>query len=390
MKKTIKLLMTGIGAAALSLCVASCEKSGGEPISDGLNGTDAEYQAVLNSFVESTAVPTYKQLAEAALGMRTANQALKAYPSDTHMKLASDAWMDARVKWEISEAFLFGPVGENAMDIDGHIDSWPLELEDIKTEIAKGTLTGVDAWGKEPEVIGFHVTEYLLYRDGKSRPVADLTANELSYLTAATDALVWDCVLAYAAWIGYDNLPAEMKAVFDENPAIAAHLDDNASFKNFAARMKNATGYSSVSKAMLEIASGAETIAEEVGVAKISDPYDQRNTLIVESWYSWHSLDDYANNILSIENAYLGGMNDSSRPTVSLSTYIASKDVALDAKIKGQIDDCIAKIRAMGGNGEYSFYEVVRDQRNKTQVDAAVKACLDLAETFKYLSNNID
>jgi predicted lipoprotein len=388
MKKQMKFFMLGIGAAALSLGMASCNKSGDDPQPD-LSGTDAEYQAVLNSFVESTAVPTYKQLAEAALRMRTANQALKAYPSDTHMKLASDAWMDARIKWEISEAFLFGPVGDEAMQIAGHIDSWPLELEDIKTEIAMGTLTGLDAWGKEPEVIGFHVTEYLLYRDGKSRPVADLTPNELSYLTAATDALVWDCVLAYVAWVGYDNVPQEMQEIFNENPAVKTHLANNPSYNNFASRMKNATGYPSLADAMLEIASGVETIAEEVGVTKISDPYDQQNTLIVESWYSWHSLDDYANNILSIENAYLGGLNDATRPAVSLSTYIASKDAALDARIKAQITDCIAKIRAMGG-GQYSFYEVVRDQLNKTQVDAAVQACLDLADTFKDLSNNIN
>ncbi|KAA6305458.1 Iron-regulated protein A, partial [termite gut metagenome] len=81
------------------------------------------------------------------------------------------------------------------MDIDGHIDSWPLELNEIQKEIAKeGNRTGADAWDKEAEVIGFHVTEYLLYRDGQSRSVKDLTPEELNYLVAATDALVWDCV----------------------------------------------------------------------------------------------------------------------------------------------------------------------------------------------------
>jgi uncharacterized iron-regulated protein len=369
--------------------MASCNKDGDDPQPDGLSGTEAEYQAVLTNYIESTAVPTYKQLAEAALRMRTANQALKAYPSDTHMKLASDAWMDARIKWEISEAFLFGPVGDQALDVDGHIDSWPLELVDIQTEIAKGTLTGSEAWGKEGEVIGFHVTEYLLYRDGKSRPVADLTANELSYLTAATDALVWDCIMAYVAWVGYDNVSTEMKTVFDENPAIAAHLDKNPNYRNFASRLKNATGYASMADAMKEIASGAAEIAGEVSATKISEPYDEQNVLKVESWYSWHSLDDYTNNILSIKNAYLGGMDDNSRTAVSLSTYIASKDAALDANIKAQIEDCITKIKAMGGNGQYSFYEVVRDQRNKAQVDAAVKACSDLETLFKYIMDNV-
>lgn len=392
MKNQFKPFTAGISAVAFALVAMSCDSNNGGGESEGLTGTDAEYRAVLAGFVESTTVPTYKQLAEAALVMRTANEALKANPSDATMAAASEAWMDARIKWEISEAFLFGPVGDQALDVDGHIDSWPLELADITAEIAKGTLTGADAWGKEGEVIGFHVTEYLLYRDGQPRPVADLTANELSYLTAATDALVWDCVMAYVAWVGYDNIPAGMKAVFDENPAVAAHLDDNPSYKNFAESLKNKTGnYANQSwaVAMTEIASGAAEIAGEVGTVKIAEPYDERNVLKVESWYSWHSLDDYTNNIESIKNAYLGGMDNSSRTAVSLSTYIASKDPALDARIKAQIEDCIAKIRAMGNNGQYSFYEVVRDQINKAQVEAAEKACADLKLSFDYIRDNV-
>ena len=379
----------GLAFVVLALGMSSCSKDDDEDGNTDLSGTTAEYQAVLHSFVESTIKPTYKALAEAALVMRSANEALKVNPSDATMQAASDAWMDARIKWEISEAFLFGPVGDQALDVDGHIDSWPLELEDIIAEIAKGTLTGAQAWQKEGEVIGFHVTEYLLYRDGQARPVADLSANELSYLTAATDALVWDCVLAYVAWVGEENVSSAMKLVFNENADIAAHLDDNPSYKNFATRLTSATGYSSMAAAMSEIASGAAEIAGEVGATKIAEPYDEKNVLKVESWYSWHSIDDYANNIESIKNAYLGGMGNSSRTTVSLSTYIASKDAALDAQIKAKIEECIANIRAMGNNGQYSFYEVVRDQINKTQVEAAEKSCDDLRLLFEYIRDNV-
>lgn len=385
MKNYLKLLALG---AIVIATATSCEKN--EPVTGAtLNGTDEEYQAVLNSYVEHTIKPTYKALAEAALEMRTANESLKASPSDATMRAASDAWMDARVKWEISEAFLFGPVGEQALDVDGHIDSWPLELEDIKSEIAKGMLTGREAWLKEGEVIGFHVTEYLLYRDGKSRPVADLNANELSYLTAATDALVWDCVMAYVAWVGVDNVSGAMKSVFQENTDVIAHLNDNPSYMNFADRLTNATGYPSVAAAMSEIASGTAEIAGEVGAVKIAEPYNEKNTNKVESWYSWHSLDDYTNNILSIRNAYLGGMDDNSRTPVSLSTYIASKDASLDASIKAKIEECIAKIKAIGNNGQYSFYEVVRDQINATQVQAAEKACDDLRLLFEHIRDNV-
>ncbi len=387
MHKYLKAFILGFSVVTLSVSTISCDKN--DDNDSALNGTDAEYQAVLNSYVESTIKPTYKGLAEAALAMRAANEALKSNPSDATMQTASDAWMDARIKWEISEAFLFGPVGDQALDIDGHIDSWPLELEDIKTEIAKGTLTGRDAWRKEGTVIGFHVTEYLLYRNGKSRPIADLTANELSYLTAATDALVWDCVLAYVAWVGIENVSPQMKAVFEENSEISAHLEDNPSYKNFASRLTSKAGYPSWAAALGEIASGAAEIAGEVGATKIAEPYDEHNTNKVESWYSWHSLDDYMNNIRSIKNAYLGGMDNNTRTTISLSTYIASKDVSLDAKIKNKIEDCISKIAAIGNNGQYSFYEVVREQINASQVKDAEKACDDLRLLFEYVKDNI-
>ncbi len=341
---------------------------------------DARYKTILNEYVTSTIIPTYKTLAEAALEMRAANQTLKSNPTDAAMKAASDAWMKARVAWEISEAFLFGPVGENALDIDGHIDSWPLELKAIQDEIAAGgNLTGADAWGKDPEVIGFHVTEYLLYRDGKTRPVADLSPAELNYLVSATDALVWDCVLAYVAWVGEENVSPEMKIVFNENPAVVAHLKNNPNYKNFANSLKNATGPydGDINAALSEIATGAADIAGEVGSTKIGTPYVDKKVEEVESWYSWHSIDDYQNNIRSIKNAYLGGMDDNSRKTISLSAFVREQNPEFDQRIRRQLDDCIAKIGAMGG-GTKSFYEVVRDQSNKAEVEAAVDACVEL------------
>ncbi|GHT53953.1 hypothetical protein AGMMS49982_17870 [Bacteroidia bacterium] len=351
---------------------------------------DELYQSILTEYVDKTIVPTYKSLAEAALEMRTANLALKAYASNTHMQLASAAWMRARVLWEKNEAFLFGPVGEDALDIDGHIDSWPLELSEIQQSIAAGagSITGRDAWKLDPEVIGFHVTEYLLYRDGQTRPVADLTTAELNYLIAATDALVWDCVLAYVAWVGLENVSAEMQTVFNENPDVVAHLNNNPNYKKFANRLKTATGYPSFSAALSEISSGCADIAGEVGETKIEAPYSSHKTEDVESWYSWHSLDDYQNNIQSIKNAYLGGVDDNTRTTISLSTYVARQNSTLDANIKAKIEECIAKIAAIGTGGK-SFYEVVRDHSNEAQVEAAVEACAELEDLFSSLNDII-
>ncbi|MDR1859652.1 MAG: hypothetical protein LBR06_01860 [Bacteroidales bacterium] len=364
--------------------------------SDDDDDRDEQYLAVLNNYVESTVLPTYKALAEAALVMRTANQALKTAPSDAAMNAAADAWMAARIWWEKSEAFLFGPVGDEALSIDGHIDDWPLELLDIQRSIESGTVTtGAQAWELEGNVIGFHVTEYLLFRDGQPRPCAQVTDKELTYLTAATDALVWDIISLYVAWKGEDSVPTEMKTVFRENQAVVDHLiKDNAAYMNYAEGFKKGLKHSSLAAAVSEIfsAGGASGIAEEVGITKIQAPYNDKKIEDVESWYSWHSLDDYTNNILSIKNAYLGGTDDNTRTATALSTLVKAANAELDANIKAKIEETLTKIAAIGQNGTLSFYEVVKAHKDGSnehdqRVDAAVDVCRELADLLNTISN---
>ena len=73
------------------------------------------------------------------------------------------------------------------------------------------------------------------------------------------------------------------------------------------------TGFSSAEACVEQIIDGCIDIANEVGTAKIGEPVDYWNAgqttkalYAVESWYSWHSRDDYKNNILSIANSVLG------------------------------------------------------------------------------------
>jgi predicted lipoprotein len=351
--------------AAVDACneLGTLFKQVSELISD--EGAPANANTILARYVDAVVVPTYKSLAEAAIAFRTATEALKTDASATKIKAAADAWMTARIFWEKSEAFLFGPVSEDAFDIDAHIDSWPLEKDDIDrvlTNDAAG-LTGQTAWlDLEAEVIGFHTTEYLLFRDGKARN--SLTPAEVTYLTAATDALVWDCALAYVAWAGTSSVSTEISNVFNENSDVVAALNDNdnANYRDFANKLKNATGKyeGSFAAALSEISDGAADIADEVGATKIESPFVNGLIEEVESWYSWHSLDDYQNNIKSIKNAYYGEIDLNTPATNSLSAFVASKNASLDNQIKAKITDCITKIAAIGAGGK-SFYEVVRD-----------------------------
>lgn len=85
---------------------------------------------------------------------------------------------------------------------------------------------------------------------------------------------------------------------------------------SFASDFKNhasASGYTSALSCVQQILEGCIDIANEVGTAKIGEPVDfwtngQTNKALyaVESWYSWHSRDDYKNNIISVANSVLG------------------------------------------------------------------------------------
>lgn len=378
--------------AVLALPMAAC--SDDDDNTGGTLSDDQELaQNVLAAFVDGTAVPTYYSLAETCIAFRTAVKTFADNPSQSNLEAAASAWMTARVAWEMSEAFLVGPVGENNLGIDPHVDSWPLEIDDVETTLTgiqnNLNFTGADAWAKEGDVIGFHLTERLIYRDGTIRSLSDISEAERVYLSAASDALAWDAVLAYAAWVGESALSSEWSDVLSENAQVKAKLTANPYYTQYASKLKSASIYDgSYIAGLHEISTGCIDIAEEVGTTKIKSPYVGQSVVDVESWYSRHSLDDYTNNIESIKNAYLGGTGDNSRTTYSLSTYVQGKNAELDAQVKAKIEDCKTKIQAIGTGG-LSFYEVVDQQINKTQVDEAVAACIELRDLFTQIEDQV-
>ena len=112
-----------------------------------------------------------------------------------------------------------------------------------------------------------------------------------------------------AAWGNYAVNVA--KLLNDDSQAL--YNEWNNSFaKDFKAH-NAASGYKSAVDCVNQILEGCIDIAHEVGTAKIGEPVDYWTSnkktqalYAVESWYSWHSRDDYKNNILSIANSLLG------------------------------------------------------------------------------------
>ena len=202
----------------LNLAMTKIEKS---------NLTDAqkaELQQILENNVDNVIVPTYKNLADAAeklqksLGDLSANEITQA-----NIDNACAAFKEARAWWEKSEAFLGGAASD--FDIDPGIDSWPLNRDLLHSYFTTGQFS--EEALDDQSILGFHALEFVLFRDGKNRTVAEFQSNdtykgftdvkgaeELKYAEAVAKELVRACYNLEVAWSETPNA-ARLRAVQD-------------------------------------------------------------------------------------------------------------------------------------------------------------------------------
>ncbi len=178
-----------------------------------------------------------------------------------------------------------------------------------------------------------------------------------NYMVQVSALLRADAESLYNAWtVSYENGPS------------------------FATTFKKHNGgdYSSALSCVEQIIDGCADIANEVGTQKIGDPYNlylsgetQRALYAVESWYSWHSREDYTNNIYSIRNSYYGSL-DNTVSDKSLSAFIATADAVLDTRVKNAISTAASAI--------WAIPQPFRSNIDSNESRAAMTACADLEE----------
>ncbi len=149
-------------------------------------------------------------------------------------------------------------------------------------------------------------------------------------------------------------------------------------------RNHSGNGYTSPLNCIEEMIDGCADIANEVGTAKIGDPYDlykagrtEEALYAVESWYSWHSREDYTNNIYSIRNTYYGSL-DGTVATASMASKVAAENPALDTDVRARIDAAAKAILAIP--------QPFRNNIDSSEASAAMTAC---AELDQVLSNDL-
>lgn len=344
-----------VGAILFGL--SSCEED--ETLTD--DGLDSDKTEVISQCVNSVIVSTYSQLADESINLYKACAAIKSSLTQDNIDAACSAWTAARKYWEQSEAFLYGAASD--YNIDPHIDSWPLDKSQLDLALNNETLiSNMDEDGCNFDgfstlgygLLGFHAVEYMLFRDGGARDVAGgtdsdgntydaLSETELIYCAAVAEDLRNQCIRLEASWAGIENITSAKQSIL-EDAELEPSMDYGEAMET-AGESGNVL-YKTQIAAYVQILQGASDISDEVGNTKITDPVSSGDVLDVESWYSWNSIDDFADNMRSVQYAYFGSTAGSA-VDASVSAYVKSLDATLDSEIQTAIATAITEIESM-------------------------------------------
>jgi len=292
-----------------------------------------ELQPALSHTTNSVIIPVYADLDANAGLLLAAVSSLEATPTQPLLEAVRNAWRAARVPWENSEAFLFGPVDTEG--IDPSMDSWPVNEIDLAAVLSgNAVLTQSYIDGLEGTLKGFHTIEYLLFGADGNRQASDLTARELEYLVACVQCLKGETARLITAW--------------------------DPSGGDFGANIVNAgmegSIYISRKAVFQELINGLLTIADEVANGKINNPLVQMDVTLEESRFSGNSKADFQDNIRGIGFVYRG---DYGNAGASMSDVIAGLDPDMDASFRAAVEDAVDRIGDIPG----SFTTAIFDNR---------------------------
>lgn len=320
-------------------------------------------RSVVGNLVDNVIIPTYTELANNTEDLEKELKGLNVNTiTQADINKACDSFKKARMNWEQSEAFLGGAASD--FDIDPTIDSWPLNRSLLLNYFNSGTMD--EDMLDDASILGFHALEFILFRNGQPRKVSEFQGNdtyknftgvsgakELLYAQQVCKLLKERTFQLQVAWEGETTANAARVQVVKE-----AELEYTTSKgKSFGENMKkageSASTFSSLKDAIAQILSddegSAAAIANEVGTAKIANPFAAGYIFYVESPYSYNSIADFQDNIRSVRNVWYGtrnGNSDASAPSF-YNFFVKVNKSATSTNITNLFNDAISKIGNM-------------------------------------------
>ena len=318
------------GTAAVEACatvVTNFEAANLTIATAELNKEQETYlRNVLSGLVSNVIVPTYTKLADDVEDLeKTLNGLTTNNITQAQINKACEDFKDARENWERSEAFLMGAASD--FDIDPTIDSWPLN---------RSLLLSYFQGGMKPEMLDFEKIT---------------GAQELKYAQTISTLLKQRCFQLQVAWEGEKNasrVSVVKAAGLDYTTEAGLSYGDNLIL---AGQENSKSTFTSLEDAIAQVLSDDEGscvgIANEVGTAKIANPFAAGDISYVESPYSYNSITDFQDNIRSIRNVWYGSTNGTPA-SISFYNFFQSVDASnVNTSVTGAFNDAINKIGAM-------------------------------------------
>ena len=321
---------------------------------------EAYLYKVLENIVDNVIVPTYTSLADNTEALeKTLNGLTVNTITQAQINTACEEFKAARQYWERSEAFLMGAASD--FDIDPTIDSWPLNRTLLLNYFNSGMN---DEMLEDASILGFHALEFILFRDGKPRKVAEFQgkdtyknfenitgAQELTYAQTICTLLKNRTFQLQVAWDGGANasrLAVVKAAGLKYTTANGLSFGDNLKKAGVSGGKSNfATLKAAVAQVLSNDEGSCVGISNEVGTAKIANPFANGDVSYVESPYSYNSIPDFRDNIRSIRNIWLGS-TDKTANTYSFHSFFASVNKAdINSSIENGYVNAITAISNM-------------------------------------------
>ena len=301
---------------------------------------EAYLYKVLENIVDKVIVPTYTSLADNTEALeKTLNGLTPSTITQAQINSACEEFKAARQYWERSEAFLMGAASD--FDVDPTIDSWPLNRTLLVNYFKNGMN---DDMLDDATILGFHALEFILFRNGQPRKVAEFQGNdtyknfenitgaqELTYAQTICTLLKNRTFQLQAAWDGGANasrLAVVKAAGLKYTTSNGLSFGDNLKKAGVSGSKSTfATLKSAIAQVLSDDEGSCVGICNEVGTAKIANPFANGDVSYVESPYSYNSIADFRDNIRSIRNIWLGS-TDKTANTYSFHTFFASVNKA--------------------------------------------------------------
>ena len=292
----------------------------------------------LENLVDNVIIPTYTNLADDVERLEATLHGLTTSTiTQEKINSACDDFKKARSHWELSEAFLGGAASD--FDIDPTIDSWPLNRTMLLGYFNSGSNS---ANLTDESILGFHALEFILFRNGQPRNVSELKGNdsyknfehisgaqELKYAQDICTLLKQRTFQLQVAWQGETAANAARANVvkaagLEYTTEAGLSYGDNLKKAGISgSRSSIPTLQDAIAQVLSDDEGSCFGITNEVGTAKISNPFATGDVSYVESPYSYNSITDFRDNIRSVRNVWLGS-TDRKAATYSFHTFFAS------------------------------------------------------------------